>query len=313
MLPPHNESAHTIPPTSGSEASLGFAALLTPWAAVVCRDLPWRRTRDSWAILVAECMLQQTQVARVIPKWEAFLERFPTAGQCADSPVEDTIRLWQGLGYNRRAVQIHAAAVVIRDRHGGTVPSDLASLLALPGIGAYTARAIRVFAYEWDDAVVDTNVGRIVARAIRGRRLGWVEVQAMADSLVPAGNGWTWNQGMLDLGATVCTKRVPKCEICPVASACSWRNGGGPDPAESSAGVGGRQSRFEGSDRQGRGRLVDALRHRPVAVDALAELMGWPDSPERAARVAATLVRDGLAHWAADGVLTLGMLRPVSG
>ena len=312
MPPPHNESAHTILPTSGSEASPGFAALLTPWAAAVRRDLPWRRTRDPWAILISECMLQQTQVARVIPKWEAFLERFPTAAQCADTPVEDTIRLWQGLGYNRRAVQLHAATVAIRDRHGGTVPSDLASLLALPGIGAYTARAIRVFAYEWDDAVVDTNVGRIVARAITGRRLGWAEVQTMADSLVPAGSGWTWNQGMLDLGATVCAKRVPKCEICPVASVCSWRSRGGPDPAESSAGVGGRQSRFEGSARQGRGRLVDALRHQPVAVDALAELMGWPDSPERAARVAATLVRDGLAHWAADGALALGTGRPVA-
>ena len=312
MPPPHNESAHTILRTSGSEASPGFAALLTPWAVAVRRDLPWRCTRDPWAILISECMLQQTQVARVIPKWETFLERFPTATQCADAPVQDTIRLWQGLGYNRRAVQLHAASVAIRDRHGGSVPSDLASLLALPGIGAYTARAIRVFAYEWDDAVVDTNVGRIVARAITGRCLGWAEVQAVADSLVPAGNGWAWNQGMLDLGATVCTKRVPKCEICPVASACSWRSGGGPDPAESSAGVGGRQSRFEGSDRQGRGRLVDALRIQPIGADVLAELMGWPDSPERAARVAATLVRDGLAHWAGDGALALGTGRPVA-
>lgn len=313
MPPRQNESAPTIPPTSGSEASSDFAALLKPWAAAVRRDLPWRRTRDPWAILVSECMLQQTQVARVIPKWEAFLERFPTAGQCADSPVEVTIRQWQGLGYNRRAVQLHSATVAIRDRHGGTVPSDLARLLALPGVGAYTARAIRVFAYELDDAVVDTNVGRIVARAIAGRRLGWAEAQATADLLVPTGDGWAWNQGMLDLGATVCTKRVPKCAVCPVASVCSWRSGGGPDPAESSAGVGGRQSRFEGSDRQGRGRLVDALRIQPVAADALAELMGWPDSPERATGVAATLVRDGLANWAADGALALGGVRPVRG
>lgn len=305
MRRPLTESVHTILRTFGADP---LAALLTPWAEAVRRDLPWRRTRDPWAILVSECMLQQTQVARVIPKWEAFLERFPTATECADAPAGDVIRLWEGLGYNHRAVRLHAAAVAVRDRHGGTVPSAIADLLALPGIGAYTARAIRVFAYELDDAVVDTNVARIVARAVAGRRLGWRDVQSLADSLVPARDGWAWNQGMLDLGATVCVKRSPRCGACPVRSVCAWQSTGGdaPDPAESSAGVSGPQSRFNGSDRQGRGRLVDALRRGPLDRSDLPDAMGWPLDPARATRVAATLVRDGLAHTSADGRLALG-------
>ena len=279
-----------------------------PWADAVRRDLPWRRTRDPWAILVSECMLQQTQVARVIPKWEAFLVRFPTATECADASTGDVIRMWQGLGYNRRAVSLHATAVDVRDRHDGTVPSAMADLLALPGVGAYTARAIRVFAHELDDAVVDTNVARIVARAIAGRRLGWREVQSFADSLVPARDGWAWNQGMLDLGATVCVKRSPRCDACPVRSVCAWQRAGGeaPDPADSSAGVSGSQSRFDGSDRQGRGRLVDALRRGPLDPHDLPDAMGWPLDPVRAARVAATLVRDRLVHIGPEGSYTLG-------
>jgi A/G-specific adenine glycosylase len=275
----------------------------------VRRDLPWRRTRDPWGILVSECMLQQTQVTRVIPKWEAFLEHFPTATACADAPLVDTIRLWQGLGYNRRAVQLHAAACAVRDRHGGTVPGVLADLLALPGVGAYTARAVRTFAYECDDAVVDTNVARIMARAVAGRRLRWREVQGLADGLVPEGEGWAWNQGVLDLGATICLKQVPRCGRCPVRGVCAWQQQGceAPDPALASAGVSGRQPRFAGSDRQGRGRLVDALRDGPVADDVLAERMGWPTEPLRAQRVAAALVRDGLAHRdAVSGCLRLG-------
>ena len=271
------------------------------------RDLPWRRTRDPWAILVSECMLQQTQVSRVVPKWEAFLERFPTAVDCAAASAADVITMWQGLGYNRRAVQLHAAAVAVCERHHGVVPQAMDALLALPGIGAYTARAILVFAYELDDAVVDTNVARIVSRAVAGRPLSWGEVQAAADALVPAGDGWAWNQGMLDLGAMVCIKRSPRCNGCPVRNVCVWQSGGGcePDPAESSAGVSGPQSRFEGSDRQGRGRLVDALRSGPVAAEDFADVMGWPTEPMRAERVAGTLVRDGLAHRVLD-TLVLG-------
>ena len=265
------------------------------------RDLPWRRTRDPWAVLVSEVMLQQTQVDRVIPKWTAFLDRFPDPARCAAAPVRAVIDAWAGLGYNRRGVALHRCARVVVDEHDGRLPMDLAALLALPGIGPYTARAVLAFAGEQDVAVVDTNVARVLARQA-GRPLRLVEVQADADALVPSGQGWAWNQAMLDLGATVCRARAPDCGRCPVATSCAWRGGAGPDPAVGSAGVSGRQSRFEGSDRQGRGRLVDALRHGPVSDVPTAT--GWPEDPERAERVAQTLVADGLAVRVGD-TLTL--------
>lgn len=270
------------------------------WARDAGRDLPWRRSRDPWAILVSELMLQQTQVARVVDRWPRFLRRFPDPTRCADAPLGDVVEEWAGLGYNRRAVALWRAACAVRDHHGGVLPDRLDDLLALPGVGPYTARAVLAFAFEHDVGVLDTNVARVLARQ-HGRRLRAAEAQAAADGLVPAGEGWAWNQAMLDLGATVCVARVPRCEVCPVASSCAWAASGraAPDPAVGSAGVGGRQSRFEGSDRQGRGRLVDALRRGPVHHAELAERAGWPDDPERATRVMATLVRDGLA--VADG------------
>ena len=270
-----------------------FRAALERWAASLPRSLPWRDTRDPWAILVSETMLQQTQVARVVPKYHAFLERFPDAGAAAASPAGALVEAWAGLGYNRRAVHLHGAArVVVRD-HEGTFPSTLEELLALPGIGPYTARAILTFAFERDAAVLDTNVARVLARQ-HGRALRAREAQTLADELVPTGRGWWWNQAMLDLGALVCTKRSPRCADCPVRVTCEWR-GEGLDPAIGSAGVGVVQSRFAGSDRQGRGRLVDALRRSPVRFDELALVMGWPNDLARAERVAAGVVADGLA------------------
>jgi A/G-specific adenine glycosylase len=163
-------------------------------------------------------MLQQTQVARVIPKWVAFVERFPTIDSCAEAEQGEVVRLWEGLGYHRRAVMLHRCAVVVDRDHAGVVPSSLADLLRLPGIGPYTARAVRVFAYEYDDAVLDTNVGRVLARALVGRACSVSEAQSLVNSLVAPGEGWAWNQGMLDLGAMVCTKRLPSCSDCPVAT-----------------------------------------------------------------------------------------------
>jgi A/G-specific adenine glycosylase len=263
------------------------------------RDLPWRATRDPWAVLVSEVMLQQTQVSRVVPRWHSFLARFPDPASCAAAPAGDVIAEWVGLGYNRRAVQLHRAAVAIVSQHGGQPPSTLAALQALPGIGPYTARAVLAFAFEADVAVVDTNVARVLARAVVGRPVGRSEAQAVADSLGAPGQSWRWNQAMLDLGAGHCTAGAPVCAGCPLAAAhCTWARTGyvAPDPAVGSAGVSGRQSAFVGSDRQGRGRLVRALREGPVPVARLAEAAGWPfDQAARGARVGASLVADGLA------------------
>jgi A/G-specific adenine glycosylase len=270
---------------------------LLSWFAAHGRDLPWRQTRDPWAVLVSELMLQQTQVPRVAARWPTFLERFPTVLSCASAPAGEVVRAWQGLGYNRRAVNLHRCAVEVAERHGGSLPDDLDALLALPGIGPYTARAVLVFAHERDIGLVDTNAGRFLSRAGAGRALAPREAQALADSLVPAGQGWAWGQAVFDLGASICTKRAPACGDCPVRASCAWASAGWPepDPVRGSAGISTPQSTFAGSDRQGRGRLVDALRLAPVAVDDLPTVMGWPDDRERTRRVAATLVRDGLA------------------
>lgn len=274
---------------------------LLNWFRAHGRDLPWRHSRDPWAVLVAELMLQQTQVARVQERWSAFLRRFPDPAACATAGVAPVIEAWAGLGYNRRAVNLHRAAEAMVARHQGRVPVDRADLLALPGIGPYTARAVRVFAYELDDAVVDTNVARILARQA-GQPLAARQVQDWADRLVPDGQGWVWNQALLDVGALHCRSRQPVCEGCPAAPSCRWLDQGwvAPDPATGSAGVSGGQSRFEGSDRQGRGRLVDRLRHGSVSTHELAPVMGWPDDEARARRVAATVVADGMAEWDGD-------------
>jgi A/G-specific adenine glycosylase len=285
-------------------APVPVAALQAVLLGRPLRDLPWRRTRDPWAVLVSEAMLQQTQVSRVVPRWHAFLARFPTPAACAGAAVGEVVAEWSGLGYNRRAVALHGAAAACVARHGGQVPATLAELVALPGIGPYTARAVLAFAFEQDVGVVDVNAARVLARAVVGRRLSVRSAQQVADASVPSGQGWAWNQAVLDLGAAVCRKTDPLCDACPVAGWCAWRRAGGPDPAVGSAGTGGQQTTFSGSDRQGRGRLVAALVAGPVAVAGVAAACGWPDDPPRASAVAAGLVADGLAVWR-DGQLHL--------
>lgn len=267
------------------------------------RDLPWRRTRDPWAVLISETMLQQTQVPRVETRFPAFLAEFPTPAACAAAPAGDVVRAWAGLGYNSRALRLHQCATAIVERHGGELPEDLDALLALPGIGPYTARAVLVFAFERDLGLVDTNAGRFLSRAGAGRAVGPRAAQELADSLVLPGTGWAWGQAVFDLGALVCTKRAPRCDVCPIVRSCAWARAGfpPPDPVLGSAGISGGQSTFEGSDRQGRGRLVDALRSGPVALADLPVVLGWPDDVLRAGRVADGLLRDGLA--VADGDL----------
>jgi A/G-specific adenine glycosylase len=240
-------------------------------------------------------MLQQTQVDRVIPKWHAFLDAFPTPKACAKASLGDVLRLWQGLGYPRRARNLHAAAAAVVAAHDGRVPDELEQLLSLPGIGPYTARAVMAFSFEADVAVVDTNIARVLAR-VEGRALTARQVQQSADAVLAEGDGWAWNQVFMDLGATVC-RPTPLCDTCPLsADLCSWQAAGRPepDPAVGSAGVSGKQARFEGSDRQGRGKLIKALGLAPVPRSQVAETMGWPSDPDRANRVLTALVAEGL-------------------
>lgn len=276
---------------------------LLSWGASRLRDLPWRSTRDPWAVLVAEVMLQQTPTARVIPKYLCFVDRFPTPADCAAAPLADVLRLWQGLGYPRRARRVQLAATEIVRR--GAFPATLGELLSLPGVGPYTARAVLAFAFEADAAVVDTNVARVLARCA-GRRLTAGEAQRLADEWLPTGEAWLWNQLLVDLGATVCRARQPDCTSCPLTGVCAWR--GDPaiaDPADGSAGVSVPQARFEGSDRQARGRLLRALATGALAVDDLPRAAGLDTDPERARRLARTLEDDGLVAYSGDGLLVL--------
>jgi len=268
-------------------------APLQAWASTGLRDLPWRRSRDPWHILVSEVMLQQTQVSRVIDRYDEFLARFPTATSCAEAPSSAVIELWAGLGYNRRAVNLWRAAQRVVEEHDGHLPADRDGLLALPGIGPYTARAIQAFAFEYDVGVVDTNVGRLLARWT-GICLTPKQAQYLADELVPVGQGWTWNQSLFDFASAVCTKSESACAECPLQGSCAWK-GAGQDPATNSAGVSTKQSRFEGSDRQVRGRLVDELRRSPIDMNELARYGRAADSAADVKRIADTLISDGLA------------------
>jgi A/G-specific adenine glycosylase len=258
------------------------------WGEPRLRDLPWRRTRDPWAILVSEVMLQQTQVQRVIPKYLAFVEAYPTPESCAAATLGDVLRLWHGLGYPRRARNLHAAAADVSAR--GAFPDDLGELLSLPGVGPYTARAILAFAFEVDVAVVDTNIARVYAR-VTGRRLRAREVQTIADAHQAAGESWAWNQSIMELGAIVC-RPTPVCGACPVSHMCAWQGSEADDPAIGSAGVSTAQARFEGSDRQARGRLLGAAGDGVVVFASLSSVTGRPAAD--ATRLADALVAEGL-------------------
>ena len=273
-----------------------LAGDLLAWGLPRLRDLPWRRTRDPWAVLVSEVMLQQTQVPRVIPKWQAFMAAYPATADCAAAPLGDVLRLWQGLGYPRRARNLHAAAAQVEALGG--FPTTLDGLLALPGVGQYTARAVLAFAFEADAAVVDTNIARVHAR-VAGRRLTSGEVQRAGDGALPRGQAWAWNQCLMDLGATVCRPQAPQCAECPLLARCAW-HGQGEDPAPGSAGVSRPQARFDGSDRQARGRLLKALAAGPVPKAEIAAVMARPAA--NAAALADALMAEGLCVAEGDRV-----------
>jgi A/G-specific adenine glycosylase len=203
-----------------------FQRRLLAWYARHGRDLPWRRTRDPYRVLVSEIMLQQTQVERVVPKYEQFLTRYPTLESLAGARPGDVRRLWYPLGYNVRPLRLHAIACETVARYGGRLPDDAERLRALPGIGRYTAGAILTFAHGRDVAVLDTNVRRVLtrvflgprrARRVRGDKAFW----DLAAALVPRGRGYDFNQGLMDFGATWCTPRRPRCAACPMTSLCA--------------------------------------------------------------------------------------------
>jgi A/G-specific adenine glycosylase len=291
------------------ERARRFRHRLLEWGAEHRRDLPWRRTRDPWPILVSEVMLQQTQVSRVVPHYERFLAAFPAPAECARARPADVVRMWSGLGYNRRALNLHRAATVVVAEHGGVVPSSDAALRALPGIGGYTSRAVRSFAFGEDVATVDTNAVRVLARCVAGAPLSVRAAMDLGDRLVPAGDSWEFNQTMFDLGATVCTAE-PRCGQCPLRRQCAWHRRAAEgsvdcsDPWRASP-TARPQSTFAGSDRQGRGRLLDALRQGGVHASGVARACGWPDDAARAERIAAALVDEGFARWSGRAERTL--------
>lgn len=248
-------------------------------------------------------MLQQTQAVRVVEPWRRFLAALPTAHACASAPRSTVIGLWGGLGYNRRAGYLHDAARAITESFDGRVPEEPAVLRRLPGVGPYTANAVASFAFGVRVGVLDTNVGRILARAIANAPLGRGEAQRLADELVRGRDSAAHNQAMLDLGAQFCAA-IPRCATCPMAPRCAWRADGGADPARRSAAVSIRQSAFAGSDRQLRGRIVAALREGPTGLETVVARV--VEAPERVHRLVASLVADGLVEHAAGSIRLVG-------
>lgn len=275
-----------------------IATALIAWYRDAARDLPWRRPGfGAWGILVSEFMLQQTPVSRVVPRLEAWLERWPSPTALASAPPADAVHQWDNLGYPRRALWLHRAAVRIHEDHDGRVPRAVDDLLALPGVGDYTARAVAVFAFGDRHPVVDTNTRRVLARAVDGRsQPGPPRPSDLAqmEAILPADrdDAAIVNAAAMELGALVCTARAPRCDACPLAARCAWLLAGRPDTGDDRR----KQARYEGSDRQARGAVLKELRgagERGIAqADVIAE---WHDSAQRD-RAIDSLIVDGLVE-----------------
>lgn len=271
------------------------AAVLS-WYAAAARDLPWRRPGvGAWAILVSEFMLQQTPVARVLPFYDAWIRRWPDPAALAADPPGEAVRAWGRLGYPRRAVRLHACARACVDRHDGAVPRSFDDLLALPGVGRYTAGAVASFAYGQRHPVLDTNVRRVQARAVAGQWLPAPVATAsewrLAETLLPAHpqRAATWAAAVMELGALVCVARAPRCPQCPIRDSCAWRLAGCP-PQDGPAR---RAQDYVGTDRQCRGRLLAVVRDAADAVPRTLLEASWPDSTQRS-RALDSLAEDGL-------------------
>jgi A/G-specific adenine glycosylase len=289
-----------------SEKDLATAAIR--WYDENARDLPWREPEiGAWAILVSEIMLQQTPVVRVLPVWQAWLARWPEpAGLAAASPAE-AIRMWGRLGYPRRALRLRECAVAIVQRHDGVVPDDLDRLLALPGVGGYTARAVAAFAYGQRHPVVDTNVRRLVARSVAGEPDAGPSTRpadlVATAALLPADPGVAAraSAAFMELGALVCVARSPRCADCPLAARCAWRASGRPAPIAPSR----RPQAYAGTDRQVRGMLLAVLRETAGPVPAQRLDQVWADEVQRS-RALAGLVTDGLVEPVGEGYALAG-------
>lgn len=274
------------------------------WFEGAARDLPWRRDTSPWSVMVSEFMLQQTPVIRVLPVYAAWMDRWPTPAALAAEPTGEAVRAWGRLGYPRRALRLHAAATAIVERHSGEVPRTREELLALPGVGDYTAAAIESFAFNGRAVVMDTNVRRVFARVVSGVQFPATAVtaaeRALATTLLPIDDAHRWAAATMELGAVVCTARSPRCDECPVASLCRWRAAGYPahdGPAR-------RGQAWDGTDRQCRGRLMAVLREAPGPVPKAALDVVWPDALQRE-RCLDGLVADELVEPVGDDSFAL--------
>lgn len=289
--------------TSKQFTGTAFTAAISAWFVAEARDLPWRRADATpWAVLVSEVMLQQTPVSRVLAPYGAWLQRWPSPAALAQDAPGEAVRMWGRLGYPRRALRLHECSVAIVRDHDGEVPGDIDALLTLPGVGAYTARAVAAFAFGQRAPVVDTNVRRVVARAVLGhgeagppstaRDLANVEALLPEDAPAAA----QLSAALMELGAVICTARSPNCAACPVVHACAWHAAGRP----AYDGPVARPQKFEGTDRQVRGRLMAVIREASGPVTRAQLDMVWPHAQQRD-RALHSLIVDGLAEVTGSG------------
>jgi A/G-specific adenine glycosylase len=271
------------------------------WFDEARRPLPWRSDDATpWGILVSEFMCQQTQVDRVIPRWHSWLDRWPSPADLAQADVADAIRMWDRLGYPRRAKWLHESAVIIRDEHEGQVPTSTEELRALPGVGEYTAAAVQAFAFDMPAVVLDTNVRRVISRTLNGEAQSRSHVtnaeREQAATLLEHARPAEWSAAVMEFGALVCKAAQPLCTDCPVAGMCRWRAAGFPPPAFHVR----RQAAFAGSDRQARGRIMELLRSAQEPIPSRAIESAWHDD-EQVTRALVGLVKDALVEQTALG------------
>ncbi|MFZ2512341.1 MAG: A/G-specific adenine glycosylase [Gordonia sp. (in: high G+C Gram-positive bacteria)] len=302
----------SVTPTGLEKIPLGrINSAILAWFAEARRDLPWRESGISgWQILVSEIMLQQTPVARVVDPWTQWVQRWPVPSAMASESAGEVIRAWGKLGYPRRALRLHECAKTLAAQHDDLVPEDVEVLLGLPGIGDYTARAVACFAYGQTVPVVDTNVRRVIARAVHGREPGnpakadLLDAEALTPRLADgtaAPDAPEFSAALMELGALVCTARTPKCDECPITEICGWNRLGRPTAA------GGRRApaKYEGTDRQARGKLLDVLRASSGPVERPALDIAWTRDRAQRDRALDSLLTDGLIEITEAGLFAL--------